>query len=387
METFIPRLLKLPLQNCFLFGPRGTGKTTFLQHYLPAAIWIDLLKPENFRQFGAYPERLEEIVLGNPTQKDIVIDEIQRIPDLLPVVHRIIEMKLGHRFVLTGSSARKLKSADVNLLGGRAVRTHMHPFILAELGNNYTFEDALQYGLLPIVHASVDRAATLDAYISLYMEQEVYQESLVRRIGDFARFLEVISFSHGGVLNVSNVARECGVGRKTVEGYLQILEDILLAFQLPVFAKRAARAMSVHPKFYLFDAGVFQTLRPKGVLDSPEEVGGSALEGLVAQHLRQWTDHSNGAFDLSFWRSQRGVEVDFVVYGNDAFFAFEVKNSKRLRPEDLTGLKEFGKDYPECRRVLLYRGQERMIRSDVQIIPVEEFLFRLRPDQPLNAAL
>ena len=199
MEKYIPRFLKLPEHNCFLLGPRGTGKSTYLRNYLPHALWVDLLKPENYRKYKAYPERLEELILGNPGKKDIVIDEIQRVPELLPLVHRVIEMKQGHRFILTGSSARKLKHADANLLGGRAVRMSMYPFILAELGPTAKFEEALKYGLLPVAFASPDKPATLDAYVTLYMEQEVYQESLVRNIGDFARFLEAVSFSHGAV--------------------------------------------------------------------------------------------------------------------------------------------------------------------------------------------
>jgi predicted AAA+ superfamily ATPase len=289
-------------------------------------------------------------------------------------------MKLGKRFILMGSSARKLRAADVNLLGGRAIRKNIYPFLLAEITDSYSFEQALQYGMLPLVLQSDHKPETLDAYISLYMQQEVYQESLVRNIGDFARFLEAASFSQGAVLNISNIGRDCGVGRKTVEGYLQILYDILLAFELPVFRKKAVRAMSAHPKFYFFDAGVFRALRPKGPLDRPEEIGGAALEGLVAQHLRAWIDYSGSGYTLSYWRSLRGLEVDFVLYGDAGFYAFEVKNSNRLRPSDLTGLTEFGEDYPESRRILLYRGSERLLEQGILMLPVDTFLAALRPD-------
>lgn len=385
MELYVPRFLGLPEQNCFLFGPRGTGKSTFLRNHLPDALWLDLLKPENFRQYKAYPERLEELIQGNPQKKDVVIDEIQRVPELLPLVHSIIEKKQGHRFILTGSSARKLKSTGTDLLGGRAIRKTMHPFILSELPSPPSIDESIQYGLLPIVYQSADKPATLDAYVSLYIQQEVFQESLARNIGDFSRFLEAISLSHGAVLNVSNVARDGAVGRKTVDNYIQILEDILLAFRLPVFTKRASRAMSSHPKFYFFDAGVFQTLRPRGPLDKPEEIGGAALEGLVAQHLRAWIAYSPDPFTLYFWRSQRGVEVDFILYGEGGLYAIEVKNSERIRPKDLRGLNEFGKDYPISRRILLFRGSERLMKNGILCLPCEEFLAGLFPSKKMSA--
>ncbi|MCB9036800.1 MAG: DUF4143 domain-containing protein [Lewinellaceae bacterium] len=213
-------------------------------------------------------------------------------------------------------------------------------------------------------------------------QQEVFQESLARNIGDFSRFLEAISLSHGAVLNISNVARDCGVKRKTVDNYIQILEDILLAFRLPVFTKRASRALSSHPKFYFFDSGVFQTLRPKGPLDKPEEIGGAALEGLVAQHLRAWMAYSSQSFTLYFWRSQRGTEVDFILYGEAGIYALEVKNSKKIRQADLRGLIEFGKDYPISKRVFLYRGDERLMKNGILCLPCSEFL---GPLSPLNA--
>ena len=385
MEMYIPRFLQLPDQHCFLFGPRGTGKSTFLRQQLPNALWVDLLRPENYRNFKARPERLEELVMANPQCSDVVIDEVQRVPELLSLVHRLVEMKLGRRFVLTGSSARKLKSADVDLLGGRAVRKSMYPFMLSELPQTPDLGEVLEHGLLPVALHSVDRAATLDAYISLYMQQEVYQEALVRNIGDFARFLEAVSFSHGSVMNISNVARDCGVGRKTVEGFVQILFDILLAFQIQVFTKKASRQMSAHPKFYFFDTGVFQALRPKGLLDSPEEIGGAALEGLVAQHLMAWIAYGNPSYSLSFWRSLRGLEVDFILYGSNGFYALEVKNSPRIRPSDLTGLTEFGKDYPDSRRILLYRGTDRLLKDGILCLPAEEFLKQLKPGEPLEA--
>jgi predicted AAA+ superfamily ATPase len=182
------------------------------------------------------------------------------------------------------------------------------------------------------------------------------------------------------VLNLASVARECQVNRKTVEGYLEILEDLLLAFRLPVFTKRAQRELAVHPKFYLFDTGVFRANRPSGPLDAPEAIDGAALEGLVAQHLRAWCDYSGGNHRLYYWQTRSKVEVDFVVYGETCFHALEVKNSARVRPEDLGGLRKFGADFPESRRMLLYRGRERLLIEDILCIPCQEFLMNLTPD-------
>jgi predicted AAA+ superfamily ATPase len=226
-------------------------------------------------------------------------------------------------------------------------------------------------------------ADVLRAYASLYLDQEVRPEGWARKVGDFARFLEAISFSHGAVLNTANVARECQVERKTVAAYVEVLEDLLLSFRVPVFTRRARRATSVHPKFFLFDTGVFRSLRPRGPLDRPEEIKGAALEGLVAQHLRAWLAYRGSDAALSFWRTRSGVEVDFVVYGADAFIAIEVKNAARVDPRDLRGLQAFGADYPEAELFLTYRGAARERRGRVWILPVDEFLRSLDPAKGL----
>jgi predicted AAA+ superfamily ATPase len=232
------------------------------------------------------------------------------------------------------------------------------------------------------VVASPKPLDALDAYASLYLEQEVKLEGWARDVGSFARFLEAISFSHGGVLNLANVARECEVSRPTVAGYVEVLEDLLLAFRVPVFTRRARRETSTHPKLYLFDAGVFRSLRPRGPLDRPEEIEGAALEGLVAQHLRAWVAYSGGA-ELSFWRTRSGVEVDFVVYGPRGFWAIQVQNSTAIRPADLRPLRSFREDYPESTGVLLHRESERRRIEDVWCLPVEAFLRDLHPARGL----
>ena len=244
------------------------------------------------------------MLAGSPGTGTVVIDEIQRIPELLTVVHSVLEEPSPPRFVLTGSSARKLRRGGVDLLGGRAVHRTMHPFMAAELPD-FDLGRALQIGLLPLVLGAPDPADVLDAYASLYLEQEVQAEGLTRNVGNFTRFLEAVAFSHGAQLNISAVARECEVQRKVVAGYVGILEDLLLAFRLPVFRKRAKRATVNHEKIYLFDAGVFRSLRPKGPLDRPEEIDGQALEGLVAQHLRAWAAYSRHDVELFFWRTRR----------------------------------------------------------------------------------
>jgi len=211
----------------------------------------------------------------------------------------------------------------------------------------------------------------------------VRAEGLTRNVGAFTRFLEAISFSHGAQLNVSAVARECEVERKVVAGYVGILEDLLLAFRLPVFRKRAKRATATHDKLYLFDAGVFRSLRPKGPLDRPEEIDGQALEGLVAQHLRAWAAYSGHGVDLFFWRTRAGAEVDFVVYGETGVRAFEVKNAARVHSADLRSLRAFRDDYPEAETAVLYRGRERLRIDGVWCLPVEDFLRGMVPEQGL----
>ncbi len=367
----------------FLFGPRGTGKSTWLRQAHPDALWIDLLEPETFRRFKARPERLIEIVRGAVPVETVVVDEVQKVPELLDAVHLLMEELPGTNFVLTGSSARKLKRAGVDLLAGRAHLRTMHPFIAGEMGKRFRLDEALVRGTLPVVVSSTDPDATLRGYASLYLREEVQAEGLVRNVGNFARFLEAVSFSHGALLNISNVARECQVERRVVQGYVEVLEDLLLAHRVPVFARRARRAVATHPKLYLFDAGVFRSLRPAGPLDRPAEIDGAALEGLVAQHLMAWIGYRDGRDGLFHWRTRAGSEVDFVVYGPETFCAIEVKNTARLRPADLRPLRTFGADYPEASRLLLYRGSERLVRGGVHVEPCARFLSRIRPNRPL----
>jgi uncharacterized protein len=378
---FVPRILTPGRDHFFLLGPRGTGKTLWSVRHYPEALRLDLLDPETLRQFSARPERLLEAVEANPHKRQIIIDEIQKLPALLEVVHLLIERKTGQQFILTGSSARRLRRQGVNLLGGRAVQRHLHPYLAAELGSRFKLTTALRQGMLPLVWAAEDPAATLKAYNGLYLREEVQMEGLVRHVGSFARFLEAMSFSHASVLNLSNVSRDCQVSRKTVEGFVEILEDLLLGFRLPVFSKRAKRELASHPKFYFFDTGVFRANRPGGPLDAPQEIGGLALEGLVAQHLRAWCDYSQGENRLHYWQTRSQVEVDFVIYGESGLRAIEVKNTAQVRPEDLRALKSFGEDYPQSHRYLLYRGKDRLRRDGVLCLPCDGFLLGLEPDR------
>ena len=375
-----PRYFTSPADHYFLLGPRGTGKTWLTRLMFPDALRIDLLDPETLRILSARPERLREMVTARPDARQVVIDEVQKLPELLEVAHILIEEKREVQFVFTGSSARKLRRAGVNLLGGRAAQKSLHPFMASELGPRFNLEKNLRLGMLPVVLAAKDPVEILRAYNGLYLREEVQMEGLVRSVGNFSRFLEAISFSHGAVLNLAAVSRECHVNRKTVEGFLEILEDLLLSFRVPVFTKRAQREMAVHPKFYFFDAGVFRSNRPSGPLDAPSEIDGAALEGLVAQHLRAWCDYSEGDHRLYYWQTRSKAEVDFVVYGEGGLHGIEVKNSARVRSEDLQNLKKFGEDFPESRRWLLYRGKERLLQENILCLPCEEFLLELKPN-------
>lgn len=376
-----------PQQSFFLFGPRGTGKSTWVSRSLPQALHLDLLRQDLYRELDARPERIRNLLESHPDVEWVFVDEIQKIPALLDEIHRIMELQPSRKWALTGSSARKLRRGAVNLLGGRAIRLEMHPYMACELGEDFELAKALQQGLVPLVWESDSPGSTLSTYAGMVLREEVQAEGLVRNLSAYSRFLETLSFSQGSALNLSNVSRECGVDRKTLDGYLSVTEDLLLCHRLPVFAKRARRELSSHSKLYIFDAGVFRSLRPKGPLDSPEEMDGQALESLVFQHLRAWCSLRGQGESLHYWRTRSGTEVDFVAYGETTFVALEVKNTGRIQNADLRSLRTFQQDYPECRCALLYRGAERRMENGILCVPVEEFLRRLHPRHELAYAL
>ncbi len=371
---YIQRKITLPGQSFFLFGPRGTGKTMMLKKRYHDAFYIDLLDPERYRELLAHPEHLFELVKSVEDNSVVVIDEIQKVPQLLEPVHAIIEQHRGIQFILTGSSARKLRRSSANLLGGRALNIQMIPFVFSEIKDHWSFEKMLEFGTIPVVVMSESPSKVLSAYIDLYLREEIFNEGLTRNIENFARFLEAISFSHSSLLNISNISRECSVPRKTVEGYVQILKDLLIAETIEVFTKRAQRQLVSHEKFYFFDTGLFRHLRPKGLFDKPSEIDGAALEGLVLQHLKASILLSDKKDNIYFWRTRSGNEVDFVVYGESGIKAYEVKNKNKISPPDLTGLKNFKNDYPEAELFLVYRGTDTFIRKDIKVVPCDKFL-------------
>jgi len=374
----IQRLFNPPKkQSYFVFGPRGTGKSQFLRDLYPEAVTLDFLDEKTQFDYSVHPENLESVVEAMSDHEVLVIDEVQRAPMVLAKIHQIMEDPKFPKiiFVLTGSSARKLKREGVDLLAGRALVKTMHPFVASELGkSHFSFETRLRLGMLPLVWAAANKKETLDSYIALYLKEEVKAERLVKNLSAFSRFLEAMTYSHGEVLNLSNMSRESGVKRSTCDGYLEILEDLLLGYRIPIFKKKNRKQTIDSDKFYFFDSGVFQALKPKGPLDDPSSTLGPALEGFVEQHLRAWVNYRNKNEQIYYWRTKSGNEVDFVIYGENTFQAIEVKNSVNVRNSDLSGLKSFISDYPQASPFLLYRGDKRLKIGNIKCIPVEDFL-------------
>jgi len=362
-------------KSFFLFGPRGTGKTTWVKAAFPKAVYADLLEAELFNNLLANPQRLENLIPEG--FKDwIIIDEVQRVPELLNEVHRLIE-KSKYKFILTGSNARKIKRKGQNLLAGRALTYYMHPLTVSELGKDFKLEHSLKYGQLPCVYTEKNPKAYLESYVKTYLEEEIQQEGLTRNLSGFARFLEAASFSQGSILNISSVARDCSVERKVVENYFSILEDLLMAYRVPVFTKKAKRRMINHPKFYFFDVGVYRTLRPAGPLDMPEEIEGTSLETLLFQELNAAnTDYALG-YKIYYWRTAGNAEVDFVLYGDKGIRAFEIKRTARVSGVMLKGLKSFLEDYPMSKVYFIYGGSRQMRDGKISIIPIDDALRHL----------
>jgi predicted AAA+ superfamily ATPase len=379
------RFLSGSENSFFLFGPRGTGKTLWIQSSYGDALKVDLLVPEIFFKLFTEPGNLRDDILGamaltGGKKFTVAIDEIQRIPELLNVIHSMVVEFPNIQFVMTGSSARKLRRAGVNLLGGRASLRSMHPFMAAEMGEHFSLTMALKIGLLPVIHGQSNPMDALKSYVGTYLDEEVKHESIVRKLGAFAKFLRIASFSHGSVPNRSAIARECGISTPTVSAYFEILDDLLLSFSVPIFSYRAKRTLIKAEKFYLCDTGIFQCLHPHGALKYDDSISGIALEGLVAQHLRAWCHYSSGDNQLYYWHTKGGSEVDFIVHGDVGLWAFEVKQSPSPAGHQTAGLRQFRIDYPDAKLCLLHGGKEISMHNGILFLPCDRFLRSLKPD-------
>ena len=374
----LPRLLTTPAQSFFLLGPRGSGKSTWLRATFPDAYVINLLAEETYQRLLASPGLFAAELRALSADRWVIVDEVQRLPNLLNEVHRFIEEK-RLRFVLCGSSARKLKRADVNLLAGRALRRAMHPFVPEELGALFDLDAALRFGLLPIVWDSSVPDETLAAYAQLYLKEEIQAEALVRNLPGFARFLPLAALFHGQIVNVTNIAREAGVARTTVAGYLDILEETLLCFRLPAYeAKLRVRERKL-PKWYWCDPGIVRAMKRTSGSITPEERG-ALFEGLVAQLLRAYKDYRGLCEEMYYWApaGRSETEVDFLLVQGTASVAVEVKSGQTFTEAWCKGLRAIAALAGLRRRLIVYpRGPVMQTTDGIEILPFQHFADQL----------
>lgn len=378
----MPRLLRPPRQSFFLFGPRGSGKSTWVRQHFAKAPRFDLLDESLFHDLLRYPSLFANQLRGLPARSWVVVDEVQRLPSLLNEVHRAIEEK-GLRFVLCGSSARKLHRAGVNLLGGRALRLTMHPFLPAELEGRFKLDDALRVGTLPVVASASQPDGALAAYITNYLREEIQAEALVRSLGSFVRFLPIAGLLHGQVVNASSLARDAGVARTTINDYLSVLEDTLLAFRLPAYEAKLRVRERKHPKLYWVDPGLVRAAKQQLGALAREELG-PLFEGLVAQLLRAENDYRPLYDELAYWAPTEGrqVEVDFLLRRGKRFVAIECKSSERTRREDRDGLDAISALSGVERRIIVYpRVRPHTLEGGIEVMSFEQLAATLRADK------
>ncbi|MGB0678588.1 MAG: ATP-binding protein [Polyangiales bacterium] len=373
----IARILTPPAHSFLLLGARGTGKSTWLSQHFRDAVFFDLLDERLFHRFLQRPHEFAEALGALAPGQWVCVDEIQRLPNLLNEVHRHYERsKLN--FALSGSSARKLRRAGVNLLAGRLLSKQMFPFVPQELGADFSLERALSIGTLPIVWTAPEPQETLRSYVSLYLKEEIQAEAIVRDLAGYARFLPTAALMHAQVINVASLARDTGVSRATVDSYLSILEDTLLAFRLPATEDMLRVRQKRHPKLYWIDAGLVRTLRGELTLPLGNSLG-ALFEGFIANLLRVEASTHRSFETMSYWAAAGSrIEVDFLLHRGPERVAIEVKASDRIRPEHLKGLRALAALEGLRRRVLVYTGDTpRRTEDGIDIWPLDLFLQRL----------
>ena len=368
------RILKIDTSEnnaFFLWGARKTGKTTYLKNAFKEVLYVDMLKTNISQKYELKPELLrEEIIANKPVL--VIIDEIQKVPQLLDEIHWCIENTVS-KFILCGSSARKLIRMKANLLGGRAWRYEMFPLTTLEIGDDFDLLRAMNHGLIPQHYFSNHPERFLESYVMDYLAHEIKAEAMVRNVPAFHRFLEIAAISNSEIINFSSIARDCGVSSVTVKDYFQILQDTLLGFMLQPFTKKIKRTPVESSKFYFFDMGITRALRRMLIVQEGSVDFGHFFEHFILMEIRAFLSYFNHYKNIYFWRTQCGQEVDLVI--GEAECAIEIKTSKQKSMKDFKGLLAFGEEFPNAKLIAVtFDDSKRMIDHKIEVFPWKEFL-------------
>ena len=355
--------------SIFLFGARQTGKSTILRRQFPDAIYIDLLNTDMKSRLSRRPALLYEMLHDKASGTLVIIDEIPEVPELLNEVHRLISER-SLKFILCGSSARKLKRKGRNTLGGRALPVYLYPFVSVEIPD-FDIDRAVNYGMIPSHYLAGNPLRRLAAYIEVYLKEEIKEEALVRNLGSFQRFLEVAALTNGEMINNNNIAQDCGVSATTVSSYFDILEDTLIGYRIPAFRKVMKRRLVGTPRFYYFDVGVANHLLHRKELTRGTTEYGHAFEHLMVQELYAYLHYRHSEEELTYWRTYTGIEVDAVI--GDARVAIEIKSVEEVMPKHLKGLKAFGEEHPQSRLIIVSLDPINRRIGEVECIYVLDF--------------
>lgn len=375
VDRIVPIFELTKKKSLFLLGPRQTGKSSLLKKSFPDCIKINLLLNEDFLRYQKDPGLLRRELAHKKKSELIIVDEIQRLPELLNEVHYLIE-DVGHRFLLTGSSARKLKKSGTNLLGGRAGKITMHPLVRAELKSMFSLKKALSYGLLPSIFFSEDPISELKDYVGVYLKEEILAEGLTRNLPAFSRFLEAAASMNGKMINYTKVANDAQIPPTTTYEHFKVLEDTLIAKEVVSFSKTNIRKAISTSKFYFFDIGVVRAILGKNEIKPSDADYGDFFEAYLFQELSCYSSYHRLA-DVKYWRSKSNFEVDFIL---DDRIAIEVKSTKRVSSDDLKGLKALAEEKLMQKYILVSFDKKEQVYDGIHCLHWENFLDRLMDD-------